>query len=109
MAGLPHYRNSKAAMNRYEPIYNAQFEIQLTPPPSVSPWSLVMEQVLKVDGIETNKQPGVIEQKYKSAKRKVDIRQGRGICKIMLNHKPLKIFNTTLLKIDQNLIARLEK
>ena len=69
MAGLPHYRNSKAAMNRYEPIYNAQFEIQLTPPPAVSAWSLVMEQVLKVDGIETNKQPGVIDQKYKSAKR----------------------------------------
>ena len=37
---------------------------------------------------------------------KMDIRQERGICKITLNHKPLKIFNIDLLKIDQNLIAR---
>jgi hypothetical protein len=69
MAGLPHYRNSRAAMNKFEPVYNAQFEITLQPPPAVSDWSLVMEQVLKVEGVEVNKQPGVVEQKYKSAKR----------------------------------------
>ena len=69
MAGLPHYRNSKAAMNKFEPVYNAQFEITLQPPAAVSDWSLVMEQVLKVGGVEVNKQPAVVEQKYKSAKR----------------------------------------
>lgn len=69
MAGLPHYRNSKAAMNKFEPVYIAQFEITLQPPPAVSDWQLVMEQVLKVGGVEVNKQPGVVEQKYKSAKR----------------------------------------
>jgi hypothetical protein len=69
MAGLPHYRNSKAAMNKFEPVYNAQFEITLQPPPAVSDWSLVMENVLKVDGVEVNRLPEVIDQKYKSATR----------------------------------------
>jgi hypothetical protein len=69
MAGLPHYRNSQAAMAKYEPLYNAQFEVLLTPPPAVGGWDLVMEQVLKVDGVDINKLPEVVEQKYKSAKR----------------------------------------
>jgi len=69
MAGLPHYRNSKASMNKFEPVYNAQFEVTLQPPPAVADWSLVMEQVLKVGGVEVNKLPAVVEQKYKSAKR----------------------------------------
>jgi len=69
MAGLPHYRNSQAAMSKFEPLYIAQFEILLTPPPAVGGWDLVMEQVLKVDGIEVNKQPAKITQSYKSAKR----------------------------------------
>lgn len=69
MAGLPHYRNSQASMARYEPLYNAQFEVLLTPPPAVGGWDLVMEQVLKVDGLEVNKLPATVEQKYKSATR----------------------------------------
>lgn len=69
MAGLPHYRNSTAAMRKYEPVYLAQFEIQLTPPPAVSNWNLVMENVLKVGGVATNKLPAVVAQKHKSANR----------------------------------------
>lgn len=69
MAGLPHYRNSKASMNKFEPVYLSQFEIQLTPPPAVAGWNLVMESVLRVSGVQTNALPAVIEQKYKSAKR----------------------------------------
>ncbi|NBO21963.1 hypothetical protein EBU94_01285, partial [bacterium] len=69
MAGLPHYRNSRAAMNKFEPVYLSQFEIQLTPPPAVASWTLVMENVLKVSGVDINKLPAVVEQKYKSAKR----------------------------------------
>ena len=69
MAGLPHYRNSKASMNRFEPVYNAQFEVTLQPPPAVADWALVMEQVLKVGGVDVNRVPAVVEQKYKSAKR----------------------------------------
>lgn len=69
MAGLPHYRNSTAAMQKFEPVYNAQFEVLLTPPAAVTGWTLVMENVIKVGGIEVNKLPAVVEQKYKSAKR----------------------------------------
>lgn len=69
MAGLPHYRNSKAAVNQYEPLYMSQFEVLLTPPPAVSGWTLVMEQVIKVTGIEVNKQPDQVTQSYKFAKR----------------------------------------
>jgi len=69
MAGLPHYRNSQAAMNKFEPVYMAQFEILLTPPAAVTGWTLVMENVLKVGGIDINRVPAVVEQKYKSATR----------------------------------------
>jgi len=69
MAGLPHYRNSKAAMNKFEPVFNAQFEILLTPPAAVTGWTLVMEQVTKVSGVEINKQPDQVTQTYKFAKR----------------------------------------
>lgn len=69
MAGLPHFRNSQAAMNKFEPVYLSQFEVLLTPPPSVGGWDLCMEQVGKVSGLEVNKQPAAITQKYKSATR----------------------------------------
>jgi hypothetical protein len=69
MAGLPHYRNSKAAMNKFEPTYQSQFEILLTPPAAVTGWTLVMENVTNIGGIEVNKQPGLVSQKYKSAIR----------------------------------------
>jgi len=69
MAGLPHYRNSKAAMDRFEPVFNSQFEITITPPAAVTDWPLTMENVLKVGGLDTNRLPAVVEQKYKSAKR----------------------------------------
>jgi hypothetical protein len=70
MAGLPHYRNSRAAMQKFEPLYKAQFEVLLTPPPAVAGgWTLVMENVLKIGGLEVNKQPDVVTQKYKSATR----------------------------------------
>lgn len=56
-------------MAKYEPLYNAQFEVLLTPPPSVGGWDLVMEQVTQIGALEVNKMPGLVEQKYKSAKR----------------------------------------
>lgn len=69
MAGIPHYRNSKAGMNKLEPVYQSQFEVLLTPPPAVGGWDLVMEQVTKVGGLEVNKQPEIVTQNYKFAKR----------------------------------------
>ena len=69
MAGLPHYRNSKASMEKFEPVYLSQFEITIQPPSGVTDWSLVMESVLKVSGVDVNKLPAVVEQKYKNATR----------------------------------------
>lgn len=70
MAGLPHYKSSRASVNNWEPLYKAHFEIILTPPPAVGGWELVMEQVLKIDGLATDKMPETVDQKYKSAKRR---------------------------------------
>lgn len=65
MAGLPHYKNSRAAINNFEPLYPAHFEVILTPPSAVSGWDLVMENVQNIGGLETNAIPGIITQQYK--------------------------------------------
>jgi hypothetical protein len=59
MAQLPHYRNSTAAMNKYEPVYNNLFEISIQPPAALPNWStpLLMEQVIKVSGLDVDKVP----------------------------------------------------
>ena len=61
MAGLPHYKNSKAAINNFEPLYKAHFEVILTPPPAVSEWDLVMENLTKIGGLNTNIFPDSIQ------------------------------------------------
>jgi len=45
MAGLPHYKNSTASMNNFEPLFKSMFEIQIVPPPSVGDFKLVIENV----------------------------------------------------------------
>lgn len=73
---LPHYKNSKAGMNNYEPVYLNLFEVTIVPPTGIDPGAgqngqnLLMEQVLKVSGLELDKNPGVVEQHYKFAKRR---------------------------------------
>jgi hypothetical protein len=59
MAQLPHYRNSTAAMNKYEPVYLNLFEITIQPPLGLPLWntSLLMEQVIKVSGLDVDKVP----------------------------------------------------
>ena len=34
-SGLPHYKNSKAAMKNYEPFYKNLFEVKILPPSSI--------------------------------------------------------------------------
>jgi len=76
MAGLPHFKNSKAAMNNWEPVFLNQFEVNLIPPTGIDPGtgqsggSLLLEQVKKITGLELDKNPGVVEQYYKFAKRR---------------------------------------
>lgn len=72
MAGLPYWTNSTAAVNYYEPIYQNQFEVILTPPaviggPNVA---LLVEHVTKISGLpEINSAGTLVEQEYKFAKR----------------------------------------
>lgn len=68
--GLPHYRNSTASMNNYEPLYKHNFLVIVTPPPAVSTdFKLVLENVTKISGLDTIKLPPTVEQQYKGAKR----------------------------------------
>jgi len=73
---LSHYKNSRASMNNEEPIYLNLFEVTLLPPAGINAGvgqngqNLMLEQVKKVSGLELDKNPGVIEQHYKFAKRR---------------------------------------
>lgn len=72
MAGLPYWKNSTAATNYYEPVFQNQFEVIITPPaviggPNVG---LLVEHVTKLSGLpEINSNGTLVEQKYKFATR----------------------------------------
>ena len=73
---LPHYRNSKAAMQNFEPLFLNQFEVTLFPPTGIpvgtgnAGQSLILEHVKKVSGLDIDKNPGTVEQHTKFAKRR---------------------------------------
>lgn len=72
MAGLPYWKNSTAAVNYYEPIYQNQFEVVLTPPAAIGGPNvgLLVEHVTKLSGLpEPNHAGTLVEQKYKFATR----------------------------------------
>jgi hypothetical protein len=72
MAGLPHWTNSLAATQYYEPIYTNQFEVILNPPAVItgSEVALLVEHVTKITGLpEINSNGTLVEQKYKFATR----------------------------------------
>ena len=72
MAGLPYWKNSAAATNYYEPIYQNQFEVILTPPTAIAGPNvgLLVEHVTKLSGLPELNSPGtLVEQKYKFATR----------------------------------------
>lgn len=75
MAGLPHWRNSTAAKQKYEPLYLNQFEVLITPPPAVAAAlgfgdNLMLEHVRKIEGLPEQSATGkLVEQTYKFAKR----------------------------------------
>lgn len=71
MAGLPHWANSRAATQFYEPVFQNQFEVIITPPRSIAGaegLDILVEHVLSVDGLPEIL-PTVVEQKYKFATR----------------------------------------
>ncbi|MCK9575387.1 MAG: hypothetical protein WC979_00925 [Candidatus Pacearchaeota archaeon] len=67
--GLPHYKNSTAARNLWEPVFKAYFSVMLTPPPGISDWDLVMENIIKISGMKPNTFPAIAQQSFKGAHR----------------------------------------
>lgn len=72
MAGLPHWDNSQAARNYYEPLFQNQFEVIITPPAAIASApnvELLVEHVLKVDGLPEKTSTESVKQYYKFAER----------------------------------------
>jgi hypothetical protein len=70
MAGLPHYSNSQASTEAYEPLYLNQFEVVITPPSAVTQdAAILLEHVKNVSGLPEITPVGTVEQFYKFAKR----------------------------------------
>ena len=69
MAGLPHYQNSLFGINKYEPVYLNQFEVLITPPGPVLGGQILVQQVTNLTGLEVDKTPAPIQQRYKFAVR----------------------------------------
>ena len=73
MAGLPHFSNSIASMNNFEPVYLNQFEVVINPPASVAGGPILLQHVTKVTGMDVDKNPAPVAQKYKFAKRNIEV------------------------------------
>ena len=71
MGLLPHYKNSKAGMEQFEPVYTNLFQISLIPPPGVTIWDkeLIIENVTKVSGLNVEQMPAAVTQSFKGHKR----------------------------------------
>jgi hypothetical protein len=71
MALLPHYKNSKAGMEQFEPVYLNLFQISLIPPPGITVWDkeLIIEGVKKVSGLAVEQHPGTTQQIFKGHQR----------------------------------------
>ena len=74
MAGLPHFNNSKAARNNYEPVFLNQFEVLITTPSSVTlanttfnGESILTQQVKNVSAFQPS---DAVTQYYKFAERR---------------------------------------
>lgn len=69
MSGLPHFKNSKASISNWEPVFLNQFQVIITPPATVANADILVEHVLKVEGLPEITPPGIVEQKYKFSTR----------------------------------------
>jgi len=68
MAGLPHYNNSRAATQKFEPIQGNLFEVTILPP--MIDGTLLLEHVNTVGGLGgLNPAYDAVTQKYKFAER----------------------------------------
>jgi hypothetical protein len=65
---LPHYNNSKAAINKYEPITGNLFEVTILTPDNADA-ALILQHVTKIGGLNTIPSVEAIGQKFKWADR----------------------------------------
>lgn len=78
MSGLPHYTNSRAAINNFEPVFMNQFEVLITPPSGVTDANItykgetiLTQQVKSITGLAVDILPAQsVEQNYKFATRR---------------------------------------
>ena len=73
--GLPHWKNSRAAVENYEPLYNNYFTIQIALPAGVGSTAentnLLLENVMKIGGLVSHTFPtSPVAQQYKWATRR---------------------------------------
>ena len=73
---LPHIKNSKAGINREEPLYGNLFEVYFSIPAALQgevgaeDVNVLTEQVIKIDGLDSlTKAPGVQTQKFMGSTR----------------------------------------
>lgn len=70
---LPHYKNSRAAVNAWEPVFLNQFDVVITPPQKIYGdgyyTDLLIEEVKSVSGLPEITPTGVVEQQFMWAKR----------------------------------------
>lgn len=71
MAKLPHLRNDIVASKHYEPVYTSLFDVRIQFPAAVddSQREITLDNILGVEGLETEKLPDPVQQKFKSATR----------------------------------------
>lgn len=72
--GLSHFRTSRVSRELYEPVYLNLFTVEIQLPKALSysdeEKNLLLEGVTKVDGLDTNKNPGTSDlQHYKMSDR----------------------------------------
>lgn len=83
LMGLPHFRSSRVSRSLYEPVYENLFTVTIQLPDAVvnllngtgagaaeEEKNLVLEGVRKVEGLDTQKVPNTVDQKYKFATRR---------------------------------------
>jgi len=71
MPKLPHRREDVVGNKYYEPIYKSLFEARIQFPAAVdeSQRELVLDNITKVSGLETEKMPAKVTQKFKGVTR----------------------------------------
>lgn len=79
LMGLPHFRSSRISRELHEPVYQNLFTISIQLPDAIQKLlggaaeertNLLLEGIKKIDGLDTQKMPDTVTQKYKFASRR---------------------------------------